>query len=180
MKVNTPKVADSTAGKGGIVLPPSRGPQLRVFLSYSHRDERLRQELRKHLSPLRRSGLIRDWHDRELTPGCDFESEIDSYLQNADLVLLLVTPDFIASDYCYEKELLRAVKRHQIGETHVVPLILRPVDWTGTPLGKLQALPRDGRPVTSWPKRDEGFLDIARGIRKIADAILAGRSLASR
>ncbi|MBI1897660.1 MAG: toll/interleukin-1 receptor domain-containing protein, partial [Acidobacteria bacterium] len=123
-----------------------RTPRVSVFLSYAHRDERLREELDKHLSPLRRSSLIDTWHDRRITPGTDLDTEIDRRLASADLVLLLISPDFINSDYCYRREMRTALQRHARGQTRVIPIILRPVDWRRTPIGRLLATPRDAKP----------------------------------
>lgn len=141
------------------------GTPAALFYSYSHKDETLRDELETHLSPLRREGIIRSWHDRRIGPGKDLEHEINSHLEEANVILLLVSPDFVASDYCYSKEVARALERHQAGEVRVVPVILRPVDWKKLPFGKLLALPKDAYPVTKWQNRDEAFLDVAQGIR---------------
>jgi len=148
----------------------SRG-RVRVFLSYSHRDERLRQELEKHLAPLRRGGLIADWHDGKILAGTECDREINRHLDDADLILLLCSPDFIASDYCYTKEMRRALERHHEGSAVVVPIIVRPSDWHATPFGKLLALPKDGKPVTSWSSRDEAFFNTAQGIRRIVQTL---------
>jgi small GTP-binding protein len=136
----------------------------RLFISYSHRDEDLKKELLNHLSSLRRESLISEWHDRRIAPGDDWRSAIDSNLESADLVLLLVSSDFMASDYCMEKEMTRAMQRHAAGDTRVIPVILRPVDWQA-PFAQLQALPTDGRAVTVWTNRDEAFANVAAGIR---------------
>ena len=139
----------------------------RIFYSYSHRDEALRDELERHLSLLRREGLISEWHDRRIGAGSDWGSDIDANLAMADIVLLLVSSDFLHSDYCYEKETALALERHRCGEAVVIPVILRPCDWKASPFGKFQALPKNGKPVTKWANRDEAFFDIARGIREV-------------
>ena len=144
---------------------------IEVFYSYSHRDEALRDELENHLALLKRQGVIRDWHDRRITAGSEWSGKIDDYLNSAGVILLLVSADFLASDYCYDLEMKRAMERHERGEAVVIPIILRAVDWHSAPFGKLQALPKDGRPVTSWPNRDEAFTDIARGIRKAIEQL---------
>ncbi|MCP3962733.1 MAG: toll/interleukin-1 receptor domain-containing protein [bacterium] len=102
-------------------------PALNVFLSYSHEDEKLREELETHLAPLKRGGQIRTWHDRRIPPGDEWAGEIDDNLELADVVLLLVSPPFIASDYCWDVEVKRATERHEAGEARVIPVILRPV-----------------------------------------------------
>jgi TIR domain len=150
--------------------------RVKVFLSYAHGDEKLRNALDKHLSALKRSSIIEIWHDRRLSPGTEFEGEIDQHLRSADLVLLLVSPDFMMSDYCFRREMQTALKRHASGDARVIPVILRPVDWLGTPIGKLLALPRNSKPVITWHTRDEALLDIAIGIRKVAEEIVSQKA----
>jgi hypothetical protein len=141
-----------------------RVARVSVFLSYAHRDERLRAELEKHLSPLRRSALIETWDDRRITPGAELDTAIDQRLGTADLVLLLISPDFINSDYCYRREMRAALRRHAKGQARVIPIILRPVDWVRTPIGRLLATPRDAKPVTTWHRRDDALLDVATSV----------------
>jgi parallel beta-helix repeat protein len=148
---------------------------VKVFFSYSHKDEQLRDELAKHLSAMRRQGVIAEWHDRKITAGNEWAGEIDENLNRADIILLLISADFIASDYCYDVELKRAMARHEAGSARVIPIILRPVDWSGEAFSKLQALPKDAKPVVQWPTLDEGFVDVARGIRAAVEAWKAGR-----
>jgi tetratricopeptide (TPR) repeat protein len=138
-----------------------------VFYSYSHTDEVLRDELDKHLSLLQRQNLISEWHDRQIEAGDDWESEINAHLDSARIILLLVSADFIASDYCYSIEMNRALERHDEDEARVIPIILRPVDWESSPLGRLQALPKGGKPVTLWDNQDEAFKNVAQGIRNV-------------
>ena len=147
----------------GAPTPPA---SIEVFYSYAHEDEELVKELRKHLSILKRQGVIREWYDREITAGTDWKGQLDQHLNSAGVILLLVSADFLASDYCYDVEMTRALERHDQGEARVIPVLLRKVDgWQGAPFGKLQSLPTDGKPVTSWKIRDEAFADVARGIR---------------
>jgi TIR domain len=145
---------------------PERAP-FEVFYSYAHEDETLRDELEKHLKLLQREGLISNWHDRRIEPGGDWQSEIDSHCQSADIILLLVSADFISSDYCYGVEMKEALRRHERHEAIVIPIILRPVDWHSAPFARFQALPRDGKAITTWLNRDEAFADVSRGIRYI-------------
>lgn len=140
-------------------------PAARVFLSYAHQDGELRQALGSHLAPLERQGVIVSWHDRKVLPGAEWADEIARELEQADLVLLLVSPDFVASDYCYQVEMERAMARHSSGEALVVPVILRPCDWQACPFARLAVLPEDGRAVTVWDNPDEALLDVASGIR---------------
>jgi two-component system, OmpR family, response regulator MprA len=153
------------------------GPKkaIKVFYSYAQEDEKLRKKLEKQLILLRRQEYITDWHDRMISPGTDRIKEIDNYLRAAQIILLLVSPDFIASDYCYSIEVDQAMKNHQSGGARVIPVILRPVNWHQTPFGKLQALPPDGKPITgrSWHNQDEAFFTIAEGIRKAVEELSA-------
>jgi hypothetical protein len=138
-----------------------------IFFSYSHKDEQFRDECEKHLSMLKREGLIKPWHDRMITAGEEWKGQIDDNLNTANIVLLLVTANFLASDYCYDIEMTRAMERHERGEAYVVPIILTPVEgWNNSPFGKLQVLPKDAKPVTKWDNQDEAFVNVAQGIRK--------------
>jgi hypothetical protein len=142
---------------------------LEIFYSYAHEDEELRDKLEKHLSQLKRQGFISDWHDRDITAGSEWKNEIDKYLESAQIILLLISPDFLASDYCHDVEMTRAMERHHTQEARVIPIILRPIDWEEAPFSKLQCLPRNAEPVTLWKNEDAAFLDIAKGIRKVAE-----------
>jgi hypothetical protein len=148
--------------KCGKQLPPP----VDIFISYTREDEPLRDELVKHLSMMRREGLVTLWYDRMIVPGAEWEGVLDERLDRAKIILLLVSPSFVASDYCYEVEMERAMERHKKHEAVVIPIILRPVDWSKAPFRELQGLPRDVKPVTKWSDRDEAFLDVAKGIRQ--------------
>jgi len=139
---------------------------LRAFVSYSHKDEALRAALGAHLSILVSEKVINPWHDRAIEAGEEWDREIEARLNSAEIVLLLVSSDFLASRYCYGKEMERALERHEEDKARVIPVILRPCDWQYAAFAKLQALPRDGKPVTTWTNQDEAFVDIARGIRR--------------
>lgn len=143
----------------------------KIFFCYSHRDKGLRNELEGHLEPLRRSGQITTWYDREIQPGTEWKPEIDKHLNTSDIVLFLVSSNFMRSDYCYGIEMRRALERYETGETLVIPIILRHVEWKETPIGKFQVLPTDGKPITSWRNRDEAFQDVVRGIRKVVEGL---------
>lgn len=140
-----------------------------LFFSYSHRDEALRDELETHLAMLKRQGVISTWHDRRIGAGKEFDQEISQHLEEAGIILLLVSPDFLASDYCYDVEMTRALERHKSGEARVIPVILRPCDWHRAPFGKLLAVPKDGKPVTKYPNQDDAFLEVVRAIRKAVE-----------
>ncbi len=138
---------------------------MKLFFSYAHKDEPLRDQLATHLSLLKRQNIITDWHDRNITAGADWSQAIDDNLNTANIILLLISADFLASDYCYDKEMTRALEHHNQGTARIIPIILRPCDWHSAPFGKLQALPKDAKPVTQWDNPDEAFTHIAQGIR---------------
>ncbi|AZO31406.1 macro domain-containing protein [Mesorhizobium sp. M1B.F.Ca.ET.045.04.1.1] len=146
-----------------------------VFVSYSHVDELLRKELGKHLSVLEHQGIISTWHDRMIGAGMEWEGAIDAQLNEARVIILLISADFIQSKYCYDIEMKRALERHDHREALVIPVILRAVALKGTPFSKLQALPRDAKPVVTWTDRDSAFVDITDGLRN-AIQDLVGRS----
>src|SRR5262249_18011773 len=137
----------------------------------SHVDEPFRLSLDKHLSILRRQGLLESWHDGLIPAGSDWDSEISRELQTAEIILLLISADFLASDYCWSRELALALERHRRKEARVVPIIIRPSDWSAAPFSSLQALPRDGRPIDSWPSRDEAFVDVVQGVRRVCQEL---------
>jgi hypothetical protein len=144
-----------------------------LFNCYSHKDEQLRKQLENHLTMLRRQGVIRCWSDRMISAGREWEGQIDQKLERAQVILLLVSADFLASDYCYDVEMRRALERHEAGTVRVIPVILRACDWSGAPFGKLKALPKDAVAVTSWPNQDEAFTDVAKGIRMAVEELRA-------
>jgi hypothetical protein len=127
--------------------------------------------LKKHLQPMLREELVTLWYDRDISAGTKWEQEIDEHLNTAQIILLLVSPDFMNSDYCYSIEMKRALERHKRGEMRAIPIILRPTDWDNTPLGGLQALPKDGKAITKWRPRDDGYLDVAKGLRKTIEEL---------
>jgi len=143
---------------------------MHVIMSYSHADEDLRNELEKHLAALKRQGAITTWHDRRIAPGDELHGQISDQLDSAEIILLLVSADFIASDYCYDVEMSRALERHHRDEARVIPVILRPCDWKRTPFGSLMAVPEDGKPMVKHATLDDGFLEVAQAIRRVADA----------
>ena len=145
---------------------------VKIFCCYSHADEVLLNQLKSHLKPLQRENLIDVWHDRDISAGTEWEVEIKKQLESAEIILLLVSPDFMNSDYCYSKELQQALERYKAGEAKVISIILRPVYWQGT-LGQLQVLPKDAVPVTDplWHNVDRAFLNVVEGIRVVLNDI---------
>jgi hypothetical protein len=158
-------------GQGGSVcLATAPGTNaLKVFVSYSHADETLKNQLVAHLKPLEHAGLIALWHDLKLNAGDEWDAMVARNLDEADIILLLISVDFINSKYCYERELERALERHTAQQTTVVPIILRSCMWSNTPFSTLQALPKEGKAVTAWPDKDEAFLSVAEGLRRVVD-----------
>jgi len=144
---------------------------IKVFFSYSHKDEALRDLLATHLSNLEYQKVITSWHDRKIVAGTTWSGEIKSQVDSADIILLLISPDFIASSYCREIEIPQAMERHETGEAYVIPVILRPFDWWDAPFAKLQAYPKDAKPVTSWANQDEAFVSVTQGIRTAANQL---------
>lgn len=143
----------------------------KVFCSYAEEDTLLLEQLERHLSPLRHEGLIMISHKRQIIAGTDWKIQVDRDLKTASLILLLVSPNFFASDYCYGIEMQQAMQRHEAGEARVLPILLNPVDWQRAPFGKLKVLPHDGVPATTWIDSNAAFADIAQGIRVALDDI---------
>lgn len=141
---------------------------VKIFYSYSHADENMRNELEKHLVMLKRQGIIKTWYDRKISAGSELDSIIDKNLKDSDIILLLISVDFLSSDYCYDIEMKQALKMHNDKEAIVIPVILRSCDWNDAPFGKLMALPTDAKSVSTWEDKDEAYLSIARGIKEAA------------
>lgn len=143
---------------------PSNLP-VKIFMSYSHYDTPLKNALEKHLAVLRRQKTIQIWSDREIPLGAEWSQEINSRLETADIILLLVSSDYLASP-ASDREMERALARQQEGKAMVIPIILRPVDWQAAPIAHTQVLPSNGVPVTSWPSSDKAWSEVATGVRK--------------
>lgn len=142
-----------------------------LVFSYAHADEALRNELEKHLSPLKRMGRISTWHDRRIVPGEEFAGQIDHHFAAANIILLLVSSDFIASDYCYQIEMKNALERHELGEAVVIPVILRPCAWHQLPFGKLLAATVDGKPIVQFPSYDDGFVQVVEAVSRALERL---------
>lgn len=147
-------------------MPKESTKPLNLFYCYAREDKIFRDELDRHLSLLKRQKQITSWSDREIGPGVEWEKEVDSHLNTAQLILLLVSADFLASDYCYGVEMKRALERHSEGVTRVIPILLRPVYWEDAPFSHLQVLPTDAKPISQWRDRDEAWREIALDISK--------------
>jgi hypothetical protein len=144
-----------------------------IFLSYAHKDKWLLQLLEAHLSMLKREGLISTWCDRQIMPGTDWAGVIDQRMEQASLILLLVSSDFLASNYCYQIEMTRALERHQAGKAIIIPIVARPVDWKTSPIARLQALPANAKPITTWSNRDKALEEVAAGIREAVQELMS-------
>jgi outer membrane protein assembly factor BamB len=155
--------------------PTESKTTINVFISYARADQELRKKLEEHLSSLKHSGKITIWQDQEIPLGADWKDQIDTHLDEADLILLLTSSSFIASNYCWNKEVQAALERHKAGTVRVVPIILRPVGWQNTPLGQLQALPAEAKPITLWENEDAAFKNVVDGIQEVVDDLLKGR-----
>lgn len=152
-------------------LPQPKGRPLRLFFSYSPADAIHRDELERHLSALSREGLIHSFSDRLINAGEERYTRIRLQLDQSDLILVLLSPDYLSSDYLCDSELQHALHRHRTGESAVIPIVVRPVDWRFTPLGGLEALPRNGKPVTEWKTRDSAWLEVAQCLREAVRAL---------
>ena len=144
---------------------------LGVFISYSHRDEDYKDDLVIHLANLKRQGKIRAWQDRDIEAGAEWDAEIKQQLESAEVILLMISPRFLASDYCFDLEMQRAVERHNEGTARVIPIIVKPCDWQDTPFSKLQVVPKDAKPIAKWDNQDDAFLDVVKGIRRTVESL---------
>lgn len=144
---------------------------VKIFIAYARKDSGLLDEFRSHFSSLVHTNEVEIWYDGELIPSTIWEDEIREQMHQADVILMLLSPDSIASEYFYKKELPRAMERHSRKDTHVVPVILRPCVWEPTPLGNLQAVPKNGKPITLWDNRDEAYLDAVKSIQNIVKVV---------
>jgi tetratricopeptide (TPR) repeat protein len=151
---------------------------VKIFFCYAREDEALLNKLKAHLKPLQRQSLIDIWYDRDISAGTEWEQEIDRHLNAAQIILLLVSPDFMNSDYCYSIEMKRAVERHERKEARVIPVILDHVYWQVDLLNKLQALPTDAKPVmsASWHSLNEALFNVTEGIRKVVEQLTVQRA----
>lgn len=152
---------------------------LRLFFSYAHEDKKFRNELQVHLSGLKKRGIISDWYDGGITAGSDWSKEISGNLEAAQIILLLISPDFINSEYCYDYEMKRALEKHEAGEARVIPVLIRDLDdWASFPFAKLQVVPQDATPVEKWSNQNEAWVDVARNIRLACKEMLEMRQAA--
>lgn len=154
-----------------VTVDPDR--PLAAFCSYASKDDPFREQLQTAVAMLERQGLLKIWHFRELEPGVEWDAEIRRQLAASQMILLLVSPDFLNSRYSWNEEVNYALKRHAEGTARVIPIILRPCDWKHAPLNTLQALPKDGVPITQWPDRDAAWQNVTEGLRRAVSSIRA-------
>ena len=152
-----------------------RGKAASVFVSYAHEDEALRKKLSDHLGGLRHGGYIEDWSDGQVVPGQEWAPEIIRRLDEADIILLLITSSFLGSEFIGRVELTKALERHRHGDAIVIPVILKPADWQSAGLAGLQALPQDAKAVSTWTDHDAAYLDIAHGLRRAIETWRASK-----
>jgi WD40 repeat protein/predicted negative regulator of RcsB-dependent stress response len=150
---------------------------IEIFFSYAHEDEQLKEELIKHLSEWKRQDLISPWHHRDISAGTEWQREIDTHLRTAQIILLLISPDFMASDYCNSIEVKQAMERYASGDIEIIPILLRPVEWKDAPFGTLPAFPQGSKPVTLWASQDEAFRLVAAQIKTVVENLLVTQSL---
>lgn len=155
---------------------PQGGPQphdatpLKLFLSYAKADAELKERLDNHLTALKRGNLIDVWSDEQVLAGHDWGEAAKTNIQEADIVLLLVSASFIASEHIWKSEVEKAMSRRSEGVI-IVPVALKPVDWGGLPFAGLQGLPRSQKPVTTYNDLDLGLLEVARGVREVVEYV---------
>ncbi|EKN6025298.1 toll/interleukin-1 receptor domain-containing protein [Yersinia enterocolitica] len=139
---------------------------IKVFISYSHKDEEFKESLVEHLSALKRNSTINSWDDRKILAGQDWKNEISENLKESEIILFLISPSFIASDYCMNIEFLTAIQMHDDGCAILIPIIVRPSDLESTQFSSFQAVPKDAIPVITWTHQDEAWVDVIRSIKK--------------
>ncbi|MBL7696531.1 MAG: toll/interleukin-1 receptor domain-containing protein [Chitinophagaceae bacterium] len=140
-----------------------------AFISYSHKDGSALDLLHKHLAQLRRDDLLSQWTDRDIRPGGRVDNTISTALERSQIFLALLSPDYIASQYCYDKEFQRALELERNGRLTIVPIILEPCDWLSTPFSSFNALPKDGKPINTYNNINTAFLDVVQKLRKLIE-----------
>jgi len=155
------------------------GIHVNIFFAYSREDSILRDRLDKHLSGLKRKNYVNTWYDGKIDAGKEWEKEIDTNLSKADIILLLISADFIASDYCYEVEMTKAIGRHEKGDSVIIPVILNPCDWSDLPFSKIQGLPQNGKPITStfWENSEIALNEVAKSIKEIVENLITTKNM---
>lgn len=157
----------------------SRARPLHIFLSFAYEDRAFRDALDTHLAALQKSGYIDNWHKHEVAAGGEWQNVVDEQLNQADIILLFITPHFIASQYCYSVQMKQALEKHEHGEARVIPILFRPTFWYDLPFAKLQGLPVSGnKTVSEWKNKDRAYVEIVEGIKKAIEELSERRSVA--
>jgi hypothetical protein len=145
--------------------------KVKVFTSYARKDADIKEEFDVHMAMVKRDPIVDIWSDEDIEIGSEWDDSIKSKLLDADVILLLVSPRFLASRYIFDVEITEAMKKHENKEAFVVPIILKPCDWQQTDFAKLQALPRNATPVVQWPNGlDDAFVNVVKGIKQVIAA----------
>ena len=147
-----------------------------AFISYAHADEKALERLRKHFAMLQREGSLNAWTDNAIVPGAKLDPEIDANLKSSSIFIALLSPDYLASKYCYETEFKQALALADGGKLRIVPVILEPCDWLSSPFKDFMALPKDGQPVSSWTNQNNAFLDVVTGLRRLLQTLTSAPS----
>jgi nucleoside phosphorylase len=163
-KISTSTSANKATNSSGVV-------PLDLFISYSLKDENFKDELETHLVMLRRTGVVRPWHSLQMEAGVERKEEVSDAIDRSQIILLLISPNFLREDYLYDEEMGRAMERHASGDARVIPIILRSVDLNETPFSDLVSLPRNGRPIDKWPNRDEVWLKVVQELRTVCNSL---------
>jgi len=142
---------------------------MKAFISYSHRDSDALDRLHTHLAMLRRDNKITTWFDREIKAGDVLDDAISAELDSCDIFIALVSPDFLASDYCYNQEMKTALERHEKGTLRIVPVLVEPCDWSASPFRQFKIVPKDAKAVSEWTNPNNAFVDIVTEIRRIVE-----------
>lgn len=140
---------------------------INAFISYSHADEKALDRLHKHLAMLLRDGILEAWTDHQILAGDKLGDKIDDNLEKSKLFLALLSPDYLASNYCYEKEFLHAQSLASAGKIRIIPVILEPCDWISSPFSEYLAVPKDGKPVSEWANQNNAYLDVVTSLRRV-------------
>lgn len=158
---------DPTLRNGSESIPTMPGKIPTFFISYAYKDMEFKNELQNHLSGLKRMQLIKDWEGRAILPGEEWEEEIRQKLEQAEVVLFLVSSDFLASDYIHDVEIKKTFERYAQGKVRIIPIIVRPCDFKSLAINRYQALPDGAKAISLWPNRDEAYLNIVNRIREV-------------
>jgi len=168
----TPTLAQAkiTKTKRPASKPASGSQEVRIFVSYSHVDTATRDKLETHLAALKRDS-VSTWYDGDLQAGDTLDTNIARALRRSHLFVALLSPEYIASHYCWKLEYLRAMNRRARGTLRVVAVVVRPCDWKATTAAGFKLLPTDGKPVSRWRSQDQALLDVTQGLRKVVQTI---------